>query len=302
MTIVVTGGAGFIGTHLCLALRRLAYRVIAVDTLDAAGSQQRAALLRDAGVHVLPQRAEHLESLSVPIPDRIVHLAGLVSSAGAYAETWQANVIPTLAVLRYAGMYHIPTIVASSCKVYSSDTVNAGSPMVDGKAHGWYGCSKAVGDLYAQEWLSHGVPICVHRLTTVYGPWQYGTEEGGWVSWFVRAAKTGRRITVYGDGRQARDLLWVEDYVRLMLQAIDDPATWTGVYDVGAGRMGLRCLNDVLRWLSTKSPTLQVVYRAARRHADFDVWCTDPTETRTRGWEATVTPEEGLERLWGGEA
>ncbi len=245
--ILVTGGCGFVGCNIADALARRGDRVLILDSFARSGSEENAAWLRrQHGDRIAIEAADVRDADAV---DQLVgqsaavmHLAGQVAvttSLDAPVEDFEINARGALNVLeaaRKAGG-QIPVVFASTNKVYGKllrdeDIVYVGDRYqpaavrlalgVDETApldfYSPYGCSKGTADQYVRDYARvFGLRTAVLRMSCIYGPRQFGTEDQGWIAHFLIRAIRGEPITIYGDGYQVRDALFVDDAVRAWL-------------------------------------------------------------------------------------
>jgi CDP-paratose 2-epimerase len=167
--------------------------------------------------------------------------------------------------------------------------------------HSPYGCSKGAADQYVHDYHRiYGLPTIVFRMSCIYGPHQFGTEDQGWVAHFVLTGLRGGRLTIYGDGKQVRDLLYVEDLVQLMLRACANIERTAGqVYNVGGGPANTVSvwteLQDQLKELLEKLP--RVAY-GAFRPGDQRIYVSDIRKAHEHlGWAPHVPVVEGIRRM-----
>ncbi|HIQ00893.1 MAG TPA: NAD-dependent epimerase/dehydratase family protein, partial [Anaerolineales bacterium] len=175
--------------------------------------------------------------------------------------------------------------------------------MVRQNGHAYFsGNSKGTGDQYVRDYARiYGLPAVVFRQSCIYGPRQMGVEDQGWVAWFVIAATTGKRITIYGDGKQVRDLLYVEDLLELYDRAIERIDVAAGqVYNVGGGSG-----NTLSVWAEFGPLLERLLGRPIPvsyddwRPGDQRVYVSDIRKAgRELGWEPRVGVEEGIGRLY----
>ena len=167
--------------------------------------------------------------------------------------------------------------------------------------HSPYGCSKGAADQYVRDYARiYGLRTVVFRQSCIYGPRQFGFEEQGWVAWFAIAAATGAPITVYGDGFQVRDLLWIDDLCELYRLAIARSTASAGnVYNIGGGpanaSLSQRCCNR-LELLYGRADTCNARAVASSATNAFS----SPIRlsiTRDLGWKPRTTVETGIPRL-----
>ncbi len=168
--------------------------------------------------------------------------------------------------------------------------------------HSPYGCSKGTGDQYALDYARiYGLPTVVFRQSCVYGPRQFGVEDQGWVAWFTIAAVTGKPITIYGDGKQVRDVLWVDDLLDLFGAAVARINVAAGqAYNIGGGPANTLAvwseLGPVLETLLGRP--IQVRYDNWRP-GDQRIFVADIRKAeRELGWSPKVAKGEGVRRLY----
>jgi CDP-paratose 2-epimerase len=168
--------------------------------------------------------------------------------------------------------------------------------------HSPYGCSKGTGDQYVRDYARiYGLRSVVFRQSCIYGPRQFGIEDQGWVAWFIIAAVTGRPITIYGDGKQVRDILNVEDLMNAYDAAIQNIDVTSGnVYNIGGGPSNVMSVwaefGPILERLC--GGTIQVA-RGDWRPGDQRVFYADISKAeREFGWKPAIGVEEGIRRLF----
>ena len=236
---LITGGAGFIGSNYANRLIARGEEVIIFDNLSRTGSRFNLEWLREThgdnafklvigDVRDYPAIKETAKSVST-----IVHLAAQVAvttSVHKPREDFEINALGTFNVLEAARSSNLKPkfIYASTNKVYGGmDDIqiieNMGrydyKDLPEGISedrsldfHSPYGCSKGSGDQYVHDaFRIYGIPTTVFRQSCIYGTRQFGVEDQGWVAWFIIAAVMQKPITIYGDGKQVRDLLFIDD-------------------------------------------------------------------------------------------
>ena len=252
--IVITGGSGFIGSNLADSLLGDGEDVVILDNLSRPGVRENLAWLRERHrdrVHPALLDVRDLKAIEPIIAEAkaVFHLAAqtaVTTSLDDPIADFEANARGTLNVLEAARRTgrRIPVVFSSTNKVYGSLDDIAMLSLDDRyvpaneatKLHGVgemrrldfctpYGCSKGVADQYVLDYAkTYGIPAAVLRMSCIYGPHQFGTEDQGWVAHFLLRALAGKPIVVFGDGRQVRDVLHVHDAVRAyrgLLAAID---------------------------------------------------------------------------------
>jgi CDP-paratose 2-epimerase len=265
MKVIVTGGAGFIGCNLAIALARRGDSVVLADNLSRPGSAANLESLmadpelspRFTFVDMDIRDADACDALFADGADGVAHLAAQVSVTSSLVDPvadFEINARGTLnileAVRKYAPKAHV--LYTSTNKVYGSLTdlplekqetryvlptlplgVSEDFPTLAATP---YGVSKMVGDLYVQDHAyTFGLNTTVFRMSCIYGTRQNGNVDQGWVSWMVKAALTDEDLTIYGDGCQVRDLLHVDDLVRAIITVLDTDLGRGKVFNMGGG-------------------------------------------------------------------
>lgn len=276
--MLITGGAGFIGSNLAQALLLAGRPVVLLDNLSRPGVERNVAWLRRQYgdlVALVPGDVRDCEVVQAAILKAntlgggaplagVFHFAAQVAVTSSLVDPmhdFSVNVGGTLCLLEaLRRMANPPPLLFTSTnKVYGElaglETRRVGTryapvdPAIaaQGIGESWaldfrspYGCSKGAADQYVLEYArSFGLPAAVFRMSCIYGPQQFGTEDQGWVAHFAVRALRGEPVCVYGDGCQVRDVLWVGDLVRAMLLAHEELAAGSGLagraFNVGGG-------------------------------------------------------------------
>lgn len=169
---------------------------------------------------------------------------------------------------------------------------------IDHCEHTQYGCSKLAADLYVQDYAHlYGMKTGVFRMSCIYGPNQFGVEDQGWVAWFTIATLLGKNLNIYGDGKQVRDVLYVEDLINAYDMFLKSKIK-NAVYNIGGGtnnRTSLLQLVDLLEQLTGKRSN--VIYNDWRP-ADQEVYISDISKIKKElGWEPTTSLKDGLNTM-----
>jgi CDP-paratose 2-epimerase len=327
-SILITGGAGFIGVNVADRALQAGHRVTMLDDLSRPGVQLNLDWLRERHGDAFRLRTGSVVDAracldAVAEADTVYHLAGQTAVTTSVADPrrdFEANALGTLNVLeagRLSG--HRPIVLyASTNKVYGAmedvatverPTRHAYRDLPDGvderqplDFHSPYGCSKGAGDQYVRDYARiYGLPTIVFRQSCIYGPRQMGVEDQGWLAWFLIALITGRPITIYGDGKQVRDLLYIDDLLDAYDRAIARIGTSRGeVYNIGGGPR-----NAVSIWQELRPLVEEVLGHAvaeprfeATRPGDQSVFIADIGKARRElGWEPRIAPPEGVRRV-----
>jgi CDP-paratose 2-epimerase len=324
-TALVTGGARFIGTNLADRLLREGRSVVVLDDLSRPGVRENLQWLQ----------ANHPRRLRVVIGDvrdpqvvrtalrgvrEVFHFAAQVAvttSLEAPRHDFAVNLAGTLNLLEELRHRSDPPVLlfTSTNKVYGGlddierrelDTrfaaelsgVNEARPLAFCSP---YGCSKGAADQYVLDYAaSFGLRTVVFRMSCIYGPHQQGNEDQGWVAHFVRQALQDAPITVYGDGRQVRDVLFVDDLLDAMQLAVGGIERLSGqAFNIGGGpgnTLSLLELLDVIAELTGARPRVRF---GDWRTGDQRWYVSDFGRfTAATGWAPTVDVRQGLERLF----
>jgi CDP-paratose 2-epimerase len=324
---LVTGGAGFIGTNLAARLAASGRRVLVYDSLARDGVDKNLAWLRASyGDRIEAEIADirDTERLQAAVnrADRVYHFAAQVAVTTSLVDPvhdFSINALGTLALLEAVRAANRPPelLFTSTNKVYGAlddvglhaDTARylAAAPHDKGvderralDFHSPYGCSKGAADQYVIDYArSYGLTATVFRMSCIYGPHQFGTEDQGWVAHFLIRAIEGKPITLYGDGKQVRDILFVEDLVDAFLAAERRPELSGRAFNMGGGpknAISLLELIDLIGDLAGTSPRLDW---GAWRVGDQRFYVSNHSAfTRATGWQPRVAMAEGVERLW----
>ena len=295
MRAVVTGGAGFIGSH---AVDALVARGDEVHVVDNFATGRRENLNAEAQLHEHDIR-KPLDGLFAEIrPEVVVHLAAQADVGTSVEQPLldlEVNVLGTLNVLEAARAHGAQVVFSSTggaiygeCKrpAVEDDAREPVSP---------YGTSKLAAEEYLATWNRlHGASHVALRFANVYGPRQLAKLEGGVVAIFSDRLRAGENVTIYGDGRQTRDYVFVGDVVDAVLAAIGAAA---GTYNIGTGReTSVLELFDAMRRVA--GVEAQAEHAPARpgeaRRSVLDA----SRAERELGWKAAHTLEDGLRATW----
>jgi UDP-glucose 4-epimerase len=278
MRVVITGGAGFIGSHVAAYLAERGFKVVAVDNLERASAVKR---LEEAGVPLVVGDVRHVD---LPPADVVVHAAAYIS----VEESWERpydymwnNAAATARVAKRCAETGARLVYISSAAVYGEPQrlpIDESHPT---KPLSPYGLSKLAGEQAAQM-LAPGAAVL--RLFNVYGPGQTGPYAGV-VSKFIERAKRGLPPVIYGDGTQTRDFIHVADVARFVEVVLDRGAA--GVFNVGTGRaVSIRELAAIVMRLARLNG--EPLYAPPRlgdiKHSVADV----TTRASSLGWEPKV--------------
>lgn len=297
MNILITGGAGFIGSNVAKSFVEDGHSVTIFDNLSRPGVSQNIAW---STAKLIKCDVQDIHILDAEY-DVIFHYAaqvGVTSSILDPKHDFDVNVRGSFAVLEKARSQKKKPLVifASTNKVYGDIQVN--EPVSERQPLSFctpYGCSKGAADQYMMDYFRvYGIPTVVLRMSCIYGNRQMGTEEQGWLCHFVRSKIEQKPVTIYGDGSQVRDVLYIDDYVRLMKLLVEKKEKVQGqVFNIGGGPKNTISITRALNSIGNT----QINY-SDWRPSDQKYYVSDITKVSTLvGWEPQVSVEWGIEKL-----
>ena len=308
---LVTGGAGFIGSHLVEHLVRRGDRVIVIDDLSTGRRENLDGVDGSRVTFIEGAVAEALPDLDPSALDAIYHLAAAVGVRLVIRQpigTIETNVGQTSAALGFAAAGRIPILIASTSEVYGKSTrlpFAEGDDVVYGPPSQprWaYACSKAIDEFLAlAHFRQSELPVVVTRFFNIVGPRQIG-EYGMVLPRFVAAALAGKPIEVYGDGAQTRSFCDVRDVVAMLPRLLEDPGCAGGVFNVGSDEpIEIGALASLVKeTLRSRSPIVRVTYEEAFGPGFDDLRHRQPDLTRLRtmtGFSPQVSLEQTIRDL-----
>lgn len=291
--VVVTGGAGFIGSNLVDALVGKGYEVHAIDNLLAGKREQvnRAAILHIADIRKISEIAPLFKDV-----EYVFHCAALPRvqySLEFPLETHEANVTGTLNVLESARVAGVKRVIYSaSSSAYGDQPVMPLTEQMPAAPKSPYGAHKYIGEIYCRVWSeAYALPTVSLRYFNVYGPRQ--SEEGAYalvIAKFLKQKREGQPLTVTGNGTQTRDFTHVRDVVGANILGAESDQVGKGeVINIGGGRN--ISVNEIARLIG--GPTTYVSPRLEPKHTLADT----SLAKKLLGWEPTITLEEGIAEL-----
>lgn len=326
--VLITGGAGFIGSNLAYDLLQKGHMVRILDNLSRKGAETNLGWLNKnypKGLEFV--RGDVRDSTCVQEAVQGVQVIYHFASQAAVTTSildpqsdFEINVMGTFNVLEAARLRGDRPIVlfTSTNKVYGEmtdlvieekDTRYQFRDYPQGISedrsldfHSPYGCSKGAADQYMHDYARiYDLPTVVFRMSCIYGKRQFGIEDQGWVAHFTIAAALNRPLTIYGNGKQVRDILWIDDLVRAFQLVVENIDSTSGqVYNVGGGQTNTISIwaefGEMLSQLSGHQ--LSVNYKDSRP-GDQLIYVSDTTKLRKAvGWKPLVGKEEGIQRLY----
>jgi UDP-glucose 4-epimerase len=313
MRVLITGGAGFVGSHLAEALLDRGDEVFALDNLSTGSIENISHLKSHPKFHYTIDTVTNEPVLAELIDrcDVVVHLAAAVGVkliVEAPVHTIETNVHGTEVVLKHAAKKKKLVLIASTSEVYGKSAnvpfrEDADLVLGPSEKHRWaYACSKLIDEFLALAyWKERKLPIIIVRLFNTVGPRQTG-QYGMVIPTFVRQALTGQPITVYGDGMQSRSFTYVGDVVRAVIALIDEPRAVGQVFNIGNGsEISIGALAERIRMLAgSNSKIVQIPYDEAYEAGFEDMPRRVPDIAKVKaliGYAPTVELDEILTRV-----
>lgn len=336
-SILITGGAGFIGSHAAEYFARNGWRVTVLDNLSRPEVRGLGVNTRLYNWNYLSQfpnvfrvRGSVLNSVLLTrlVKDSrvVLHAAGQVAVTSSLTDPvtdFKTNALGTFNVLeasRKSGSVNT-LLFCSTNKVYG-ENVNS-IPVIstqtryqfgkskyltgiaedfstDNCKHSPYGASKLSADTYVQEYgMTYGLKTGVFRMSCIYGDRQFGSEDQGWVAHFILSVMSNRPITIYGDGKQVRDVLYVDDLVKAY-DAFIHRSNSSIVVNMGGGNLNKTSLLDLLKLIEKKTGRVPRLKFSDWRNSDQKIYVSDISKAqRLLKWSPTIPLSEGVDNLIG---
>jgi CDP-paratose 2-epimerase len=330
MRVLITGGCGFLGTNLCLHYRRQGAEVIAYDNLAKHEFLRSPYMKPEARLHNKAVLKKHGVTVAV---DDIRDKAGLLRQAKkcdyvchtaaqpAMTISWEnpeldfsTNVTGTFNVLEVARQLQVPAAICSSIHTYGPEKINSelreeatryvrkpatideDEPLLQGMVTPLH-ASKRCDEIYAQSYIdTYGMKIACFRLTGIYGPYQFGGEDHGWVANFAIRSLLGLPITVFGTGKQLRDILFAEDVCEAFEAFYKNPVP--GIFTIGGGEDNMISLLESLKLIEELTGVRAQVRFEPDRRGDLRYFVADSGRfEKATGWKPRVRPREGIKKL-----
>jgi CDP-paratose 2-epimerase len=328
--VLITGGAGFVGTNLADRLLSAGQSVLVFDNLSRPGVDQNLQWLRQrhgdrVHIEVADVRDRYALRRAVRSASQVYHFAAQVAVTTSLTDPvldFEVNACGTLNLIEALRSMHNPPplVFTSTNKVYGNLIdisltknctryepqdilirrygINEDRPL---DFHSPYGCSKGTADQYVMDYTrTFPIPMVVFRMSCIYGLHQFGTEDQGWVAHFLIQAIEGKPITVYGDGMQVRDILFIDDLIEALLLAQTHMPTLSGqAFNIGGGPAQAISLLELLELIVELHGESPVVQAANWRPGDQHYYVSDTRRFReATGWAPRVGVRQGLKLLY----
>lgn len=328
-SVLITGGAGFVGTNLAHRYLSEGVPVHLYDNFSRAGVEQNARWLQDTHGDLIQIEAADVRDAgrlrdAVRVAAKVFHLAAQVAVTTSLVDPiadFEVNARGTLNVLEavrtcadppplvftstnkvYGGLPDI-ALGVRDCRYEPENRDICAHGIGETRAldfHSPYGCSKGAADQYVLDYArTYDLPAAVFRMSCIYGPHQFGTEDQGWVAHFLLQAQSGRPITLYGDGMQVRDILFAEDLVNALVLAQDCMSDLSGqAFNIGGGADNSISLLNLLEIIRETDGNAPDVCFEGWRPGDQRYYVSDTRKFQAAtGWAPTVSAPRGIARL-----
>jgi CDP-paratose 2-epimerase len=327
MKIIITGGCGFIGTNVALFHLKKKHKVVVIDNLSRRGTEVNLSLLK---------KYKNLKFYKVDIRDKekinkifsqnkdvdiVYHLAAQVAVTTSVLdpyEDFEINALGTINVLE-AVRKHTPKtffIFSSTNKVYGSmenikieerngkylaaDYPNGIDENFNLDFHSPYGCSKGAADQYVRDYSRiYGLDTVVFRQSCIYGPNQFGIEDQGWVAYFCIQAMFDKEITIYGDGKQVRDVLYIDDLIDAYWLSYKNRKKVKGeIFNIGGGPQNQVGILEFIEYLKKKL-NKPIKYKFSNwRPGDQKYFVSDNSKLyKYLNWTPKTSMQDGVDKL-----
>ncbi len=326
---LITGGAGFIGSNYAARCLSRGEEVVIFDNLSRRGADSNIEWLSDRfnrkSFELIKEDIRDVDAVKTAAKgaDRILHLAAQVAVTTSVTDPktdFEINANGTFNALEaarasgrkpaflyastnkvYGGMEDVAVVELESRYDYQ-DLPDGASEKQPLDFHSPYGCSKGCGDQYVRDYYRiYDLPTVVFRQSCIYGTRQFGVEDQGWLAWFIIAAITGHPITIYGNGKQVRDVLFIDDLLDAYDAAFGHIKTSAGqVFNIGGGRN-----NSIAVWTEFRPLLENLLGKPIKtrirewRPGDQPVFISDIRKAQSLlGWQPKIGVEQGIRRLF----
>lgn len=311
MKILITGGAGFIGCNTAAKYMKEGHEVIVLDNLSRKGSERNLKWLETQGDFKFIKAGLMISILSRETFNIVFHFAAQVAVTTSIinpTHDFMVNASGTLSLLDTIrkSRYNPIFIYSSTNKVYGSlegveitkKGISESQPL---DFHSPYGCSKGCADQYVRDYARiYGMKTVVLRQSCIYGPHQFGIEDQGWIAHFIMKHLAGEAITIFGDGKQVRDVLHIDDLLIYLDRIIENIDVAKGqIYNIGGGFLNQISVLECLDYISELSGKEVKYDFSGWRQGDQRVYVSDITKAYADlNYYPRISPKEGIRGLY----
>lgn len=330
MKVLVTGGCGFLGSHICSLFRKKGWEVIAYDNLTKhefkrnpymkpEARDYNKKLLESMGVQIVVEDIRDKETLMkwCEDVDYICHTAAQPTMTLSWEDLdldFSTNVIGTFNVLEAARKFKIPVVSCSTIHTFGPEKINSelkeeetrytrekvnideNEPLLQGVVTPLH-ASKRAGEIYVKSFIdTYNLKAACFRLTGIYGPNQFGGEDHGWVANFAIRNVIGLPLTIFGTGKQLRDILYATDVAGAFYAFYENPKP--GIYNIGGGKETMISLLECIKLIEEISGKKAEIKFDKDRFGDLRYFVTDYSKfSQATAWKPKIMPREGITKL-----
>ncbi len=324
--ILITGGAGFIGSNTAEFFSKKKWKVYILDNLSRKGTKINLNRIKNRiskfYLGDITNYSKLNQILKVVRPNVIIHAAGQVAVTKSIQDPrkdFNDNLLGTFNLLESIRINKLNSklIYTSTNKVYGNleylkfiekkekyifkNFKKGINEKLNLDLHSPYGCSKGSADQYINDYSRiYGLDVVVLRQSCVYGENQFGIEDQGWVAWFSIASYFKKKITIYGNGKQVRDILFITDLCNLYYKIASSKKKFINecIFNVGGGHKFSLSILELLNILKKKNKTnLKIKYSKARK-GDQKIFISDNTKiNKFFKWKPQISPVKGVSKL-----
>ena len=326
--IIITGGAGFIGVNATRFFLKKNFTITILDNFSRKGTKENISrLLNDKNkndkINVIKLDLKNFDKLSKIIkkikPDLILHLAAQVAVTTAVINPrydFENNILTSFNLLESCRLYSNKSLLiySSTNKVYGKIKSRKTSSKYRFNFHkneavdedqqldfySPYGCSKGAADQYFHDYARiYGLKTVVLRQSCIFGENQFGIEDQGWVAWFIIAFLLKKNVTIYGNGKQIRDVLYGDDLVNLFYRIYLNRDKCAGeVFNIGGGSKNTLSLLELINILKHKYKLNTKVKFGKKRPGDQDIFVSNNRKiTKFTQWKPSTSCDSGIKKV-----
>jgi len=323
--ILITGGAGFIGSNTAFYFFKNGWEIYLIDNLSRKGSENNLLnLKKNIKIKFYKADTSNFKKISKIIknikPNLLIHCAGQVTVTKSVINPrndFNSNALGSFNILESIRLFSNKTklINTSTNKVYGdvsnkkvlatkkrysfsgkTKSINENYPL---DLYSPYGCSKGIADQYTRDYSRiYDLDTIVVRLSCIYGTMQYGIEDHGWIVWLAIQSYFGKKIKIFGDGKQVRDALFIDDLVKLFFKLSKSKKNINKIYNIGGGIKNSISLLELIEILNQKMNKKNKYKKFRWRPGDQKIYISDISKIKKEhNWSPKINMSQGLDKV-----
>lgn len=323
--ILITGGAGFIGSNTAFYFSKKGWKIYLIDNLSRKGSKNNLFNLRkNIKINFYKADVSNFEKISKIIknikPHLLIHCAGQVTVTKSIfnpRNDFNSNAFGSFNILESIRLFSKKSkfINISTNKVYGdvsnkkiselnkryrflgkTKSIDESYPL---DLYSPYGCSKGIADQYARDYSRiYKLDTIVLRLSCIYGTMQYGIEDHGWIVWLTIKSYFGKKIKIFGNGKQVRDALYIDDLVKLFFKLSKSKKNTNKIYNIGGGSKNSISLLELINILNKKMNKKNKFKKFRWRPGDQKIYISNILKIKKEhNWYPKISLSEGLDKI-----